>query len=84
MKMEVSKAKYCLRELLEAFPSSEYMKKKRGLADMLGIGMAQLDRLFRGDSDPSGTQLKVMAEFFECRVDDLYKSGSSKTSNTLD
>jgi transcriptional regulator with XRE-family HTH domain len=73
MKMEQSKAKYLLRELLEAFPLHEYMDKKKELAKKLGIGRPQLDRLVRGDSDPSGTQLKIMAEFFGCSVDELYK-----------
>lgn len=74
MKIQLSKAQYRFRELLEKFSLNEYMHKKRELAKRLSIGMPQLDRFIRGDSDPSGTQLKAMAEFFECLVDDLYKS----------
>lgn len=73
MKYQLTKAEYRLRELLEAFPLSSYMDKKRELAKNLGIGMPQLDRFIRGNSDPSGTQLKIMAEFFDCLVDDLYQ-----------
>lgn len=68
-----TKAKYRLRELLAAFPVHAYMEKKRELAQKLDIGMPQLDRFIRGDSDPSGTQLKIMAEFFGCSVDALYQ-----------
>lgn len=71
--IEHSKAQYRLRELLEAFPSHTYMDKKRELAKRLGIGMPQLGKLLRGDSDPSGTHLKIMAGFFGCSVDDLYQ-----------
>ena len=71
--MEHSKAEYRLRELFGAFPSDTYMKNKRELARQLGVGMPQLDRFIRGECDPSGTQLKIMAGFFECSVDDLYK-----------
>jgi len=71
--MEHSKAKYRLGDLLSSFASNEYMSRKRELAQLLGIGIPQLDRLIRGDSDPSGTQLKIMAAFFGCTVDALYR-----------
>lgn len=67
------KSQYRLRELLEAFPLQVYMEKKMELTIRLGIGKPQLDRLIRGDSDPSGTQLRILAEFFGCTVDALYK-----------
>lgn len=77
MIMQQSKAQYRLRELLERFPQDEYMDKKRELAKRLNIGKPQLDRLIRGDSDPSGTQLRIMADFFNSTVDALYQKSST-------
>jgi transcriptional regulator with XRE-family HTH domain len=77
MIIQQTKAQYRLRELLEKFPLDEYMDRKRELAKRLNIGKPQLDRLIRGDSDPSGTQLKIMAVFFGCTVDALYQISST-------
>lgn len=71
--MQENKAQYRLRELLEAFPQEEHISKKRELAQLLHVSRTQLGRLLSGHCDPSGTQLKIMAEFFGCSVDALYQ-----------
>lgn len=73
MIFQQTKAQYRLKDLLEAFPQNIYLNKKKELANKLGISTHQLGRFIRGNSDPSGTQLKIMAEFFGCLVDDLYQ-----------
>ncbi len=83
MIMEHSKTQYVLRELLSVYPVNEYMERKRALAKKLEVGMPQLDKLIRGDSDPSGTQLKIMAEFFSCTVDALYKPMEAAKSEKI-
>lgn len=63
---------YRIKEFLGRTPAAELTEQKAKLAELLNVSVAQLNRLARGDNDPSGRQLKIMATFFGCSVDDLY------------
>lgn len=66
------KAEYRIDELVGNLPAARLTNEKLALAAQLGISIAQLNRIIRGNSDPSGTQLKIIADFFGVQVDDLY------------
>ncbi len=66
------KARYRIGELVGNIPVSRIRSEKLALAAQLGISIPQLNRIIRGDSDPSGTQLRVIAHFFGVPVDELY------------
>jgi len=67
------KANYRIAELVESIPNGTLTDKKIELADLLGISVPQLNRIIRGGSEPSGTQLRIIAAFFEVSVDELYQ-----------
>lgn len=64
--------KYKIKEFLGRIPVAELTGRKAELAKLLDVSASQLNRLARGESDPSGRQLWLMAQFFECSVDELY------------
>ncbi len=66
------KAEYCIDKYVGNLPVSRVKEEKISLAAQLDISIAQLNRIIRGDSDPSGTQLRIIADFFGVQVDDLY------------
>jgi len=66
------KAEYRFPELFGNLPAARVMDEKYALSAQLEISIAQLNRIIRGDSDPSGTQLRIIADFFGVQVDDLY------------
>jgi transcriptional regulator with XRE-family HTH domain len=66
------KAEYRLKDLIDGIPNGRLIEEKNALAAQLGIGVPQLNRLIRGDSDLSGTQLRIIADFFGCGVNELY------------
>lgn len=68
------KAEYRFPVLFGNLPSARLMDEKYALSAQLGISIAQLNRIIRGDSDPSGTQLRIIADFFGVQVDDLYSA----------
>lgn len=67
------RAQYRFRELFGQVASSELTETKLLVAKRMDISIAQLNRIIRGDSDPSGTQLLVIAEYFGISVSDLYQ-----------
>jgi len=66
------KAQYRIGELVGNIPVSRLKSEKMALSAQLGVSIPQLNRIIRGDSDPSGTQLRVIADFFGVPVDELY------------
>lgn len=66
------KAKYRFKQAFGAIPAAEISNVKNEVADRLGISLAQLNRIIRGESDPSGTQLFLIAESLNTTVNDLY------------
>ncbi|MEZ4941917.1 MAG: helix-turn-helix transcriptional regulator [Saprospiraceae bacterium] len=66
------KARYRIAEFVGNIPVSRLKFEKLALSAQLGVSIAQLNRIIRGDSDPSGTQLRVIADFFDVAVDELY------------
>ena len=68
------KAKYRIAELVGNIPFGRIMEEKEALASQLDISLHQLNRIIRGGSDPSGSQLLVIANFFGVPVDDLYEA----------
>lgn len=72
------KAEYRFPELFGNLPAARVMDEKYALATQLDISIAQLNRIIRGDSDPSGTQLRIIADFFGTQVDELYQIAESE------
>lgn len=68
------KAEYRIDEFVGNIPAARLTEEKTSLAAQLGISIGQLNRIIRGDSDPSGTQLWIIAAFFGCSVHELYAS----------
>lgn len=66
------KAEYRIGEFVGNIPAARLTEEKTSLAAQLGISIGQLNRIIRGESDPSGTQLWTIAQFFGCTVDELY------------
>lgn len=66
------KARYRISELVGNIPVSRLKSEKSALSAQLGVSIAQLNRIIRGHSDPSGTQLRIIADFFGVQVDELY------------
>lgn len=66
------RAEYRIAELVGNIPAARLTEEKQALAAQLGISIAQLNRIVRGDSDPSGTQLRIISVFLGVSVDDLY------------
>lgn len=66
------KATYRIAQLVADIPNGRLTEQKEALADKLGISVPQLNRIIRGGSDPSGSQLQIIATFFETSVDQLY------------
>lgn len=66
------KARYRFQELVGNIPNARLGDEKRALAFQLNLSIAQLNRLIRGDSEPSGTQLRIIADYFGKSVDELY------------
>jgi len=75
--LSAQKARYRIRELVGNIPSARLTIEKEDLAKQLGISMGQLNRIIRGGSDPSGTQLLVIADFFGMTVDGLYADSTA-------
>jgi len=67
------KANYRIAQLVDDIPSGRLTEEKERLAEELGISIPQLNRIIRGASDPSGTQLRIIADFFGVPVDALYE-----------
>lgn len=67
------KAKYRIAEFVENIPFGRIMEEKEALASQLGISLHQLNRIIRGGSDPSGSQLLIIAKYFGVAVDELYQ-----------
>ena len=67
------KAEYRFPEMFGNLPAARVMDEKNSLSAQLDISVAQLNRIIRGDSDPSGTQLRIIADFFGVQVDELYQ-----------
>jgi len=67
------KAKYRIAHRIAEIPVGRIKQEKASLAEQLGISIAQLNRLIRQDSEPSGTQLRIIADFFGVSVDELYE-----------
>jgi transcriptional regulator with XRE-family HTH domain len=76
------KAEYRFREIFGAVSAAKLTEVKATIANRLGISIAQLNRIIRGDSDPSGTQLLILAESFSLSVDDLYYSQQAQEAPT--
>lgn len=74
--MPLKKARYRIDEFIETIPNGQLMERKAMLAELLDISIPQLNRIIRGGSDPSGTQLRIIADFFEVPVDELYEAES--------
>ena len=74
------KAQYRFRELFGNIPASRLTETKIQIAHRLGISIASLNRIIRGESDPTGTQLKILAESFNLTVSDLYYSHETTTT----
>lgn len=68
------KAEYRFPEMFGNLPAARVMDEKNTLSAQLDISIAQLNRIIRGDSDPSGTQLRIIADFFGVQVDELYQT----------
>lgn len=66
------KARYRIAQLVGDIPNSRLTEEKEALAFQLGISIPQLNRIIRGGSDPSGSQLRIIATYFGVAVDDLY------------
>lgn len=66
------KAKYRIAELVGNIPFGRIMQEKEALASQLDISLHQLNRIIRGGSEPSGSQLLIIANYFGVSVDDLY------------
>lgn len=69
------KAQYRFRELFGNIPAAKLTETKVKVAARLDISIASLNRIIRGESDPSGTQLLIIAESFGISVTDLYYTG---------
>ncbi|MBL7780654.1 MAG: helix-turn-helix transcriptional regulator [Saprospiraceae bacterium] len=68
----MKKATYTIAKYVADIPNGRLSAEKEALASQLGISIAQLNRIIRGDSDPSGTQLLIIANFFGVSVGELY------------
>ena len=66
------KARYRIAELIKEIPNGLLTEEKEALATQLGVSIPQLNRIIRGGSDPSGSQLRIIAAYFGISVDDLY------------
>lgn len=77
MMAQPKKADYRISELVGNIPAARLTEEKNALAAQLQLSIAQLNRIIRGDSDPSGTQLRIIADFFGVAVDDLYAADSA-------
>lgn len=66
------KARYRIAELIKEIPNGRLTEEKEALATQLGVSIPQLNRIIRGGSDPSGSQLRIIAAYFGISVDDLY------------
>lgn len=71
------RAEYKIRAFVGNIPAARLTAQKNALANQLGISIGQLNRIIRGESDPSGTQLLTIAEFFGVTVNDLYLVGEN-------
>jgi len=71
------KAKYRIADFVANIPNGRLTEEKEALAAQLGISVPQLNRIIRGGSDPSGSQLLIIANFFGVAVDDLYQEEES-------
>lgn len=80
---QTKKAEYRFKELFGNVAASRLTETKATVSNRLGISIAQLNRIIRGESDPSGTQLLIIADSFGLTVSDLYYSKeSSSTAQT--
>lgn len=77
---ERQKAQYRFREVFGNVPAAKLTETKVRVATRLGISIASLNRIIRGESDPSGTQLMIIAESFGLAVSDLYFNGVNDTA----
>ena len=77
------KARYRFREVFGNIPAARLTETKVKVANRLGISIASLNRIIRGESDPTGTQLLIIAESFGISVSDLYYTGHQSTTAPL-
>lgn len=73
-----NQVQYRFREIFGKVAAAELTATKEAVAERLKISIAQLNRIIRGDSDPSGTQLYLMADYFDIPVDDLYATTNTE------
>lgn len=74
------KARYRIAQFVGNIPNSRLTEEKEALAAELGISIPQLNRIIRGGSDPSGSQLRIIATYFGVAVDDLYIHEESESA----
>jgi len=74
------RAQYRFKEIFGKVAAADLSNTKSEVSDRLGISIAQLNRIIRGESDPSGTQLLIIAEHFDLPVDELYADSEAVAS----
>jgi transcriptional regulator with XRE-family HTH domain len=70
-------SRYRLNELLNSIPQGEYKTKRAELLKRLDITAPTLGDYRKGVRDIPGEKLKIIADFFQVDIEDLYN-----TSNT--
>lgn len=76
METNSQKCTYRIKEFVDNIPNGRLREEKELLCAKLGISLHQLNRIIRNGSEPSGTQLKLLADHFGVSVDDLYEKAA--------